>query len=92
MRKRSPGRPSHQTSTPASSGPIAYPRLPPTTKYEVSRPRFSAEHNRLTSVRAAGWKQACPSAARIAKSHDQVIVPGNTHQGNENGTDEKTDR
>ena len=67
-RKRSPGSPSHQTRTPARTGPMAYPKLPPTTKYEVILPRFSLVQSRLTMLRAVGWKQACPSAAITAKA------------------------
>ena len=68
MRKRSPGSPSQKTRTPARTGPIAYPKLPPTTKYEVIRPRFSWMQSRFTRLSAVGWKQACPSAAMMAKS------------------------
>ena len=41
-------------ANPARSGPRANPRLPPTTKYEIVRPRSPSGAARLTVLRAIG--------------------------------------
>jgi hypothetical protein len=62
IRRRSPWSPKRVTRVPARTGPMAYPMLPPTTKYEVNRPRFDAVQSRETMESAEGWNHAWPRA------------------------------
>ena len=90
-RKRSPGSPSHQTRAPASTGPMAYPRLPPTTKYEVICPRFSLVQSRLTMLKGGRVEAGMAERSKDGKGHDQVVVLCNAHEGDEDGADEEAD-
>ena len=73
-----PARPNRPRANPARSGPSANPRLPPTTKYQIVRPRSPSGAARLTVESAIGWKAACITPARAAsriRTGNEVVTP-----------------